>query len=103
VMAQGGMVAIDCSRRAAEKAHGPAVAAGYTDDQVTRYLLVRKNPLLWRWLLQREAEQVRFDDWMPTQLTLPGVAERICDGIVRLANLEQGGTLFAGVLEIQTR
>ena len=77
--------------------------ADTTYDQVTRYLLVRKNPLLWRWLLQREAEQVRFDGWMPTQLTLPGVAERICDGIVRLADLEHGGTPFAGILEIQTR
>jgi hypothetical protein len=74
-----------------------------TYDQVARYLLVRRNPLIIRWLLRLQTEQVRFDEWMQTQLSLPGVAERICDGIAKLADLDRGGLPFAAILEIQTR
>ncbi len=53
-------------------------------DQAARYLLVRANPLLFEWLLHKTPEQVQFGRWLPTQLTLPGAPQRLCDGIADL-------------------
>jgi hypothetical protein len=71
-------------------------------DQAARYLLLRAGALLFGWLLRRTAAQLRFERWLPTQLTLPGTRQRLCDGIAELADLERGGLPFAGIVEVQT-
>jgi hypothetical protein len=47
-------------------------------------------------------KQLRFVRWLPTQLTLPGATERICDSIADLADLQRGGLPFAALMEVQT-
>jgi hypothetical protein len=74
-----------------------------TYDEAARYLLMRAGAFLLYWLLRLKPSQVRFDSWLPTQLTLPGVKQRLCDGIARLADLEHGEAPFAAIVEIQTR
>ncbi len=71
-------------------------------DQAARYLLQKAGALLFYWLLRLSAAQLRFERWLPTQLTLPGIKERLCDGIAELVDLERGGLPFAGILEVQT-
>lgn len=71
-------------------------------DQAARYLLLRTGPLLFFWLLRLTLSQLRFERWLPTQLTLPGVSERLCDAIAELADLQRGGVPFAALLEVQT-
>ncbi len=71
-------------------------------DQAARYLLRRAEALLFYWQLRLNPTQLRFERWLPTQLTLPGIKERLCDGIAELADLQQGGRPFAGILEVQT-
>jgi hypothetical protein len=71
-------------------------------DQAARYLLLRAAPLLFYWLLRLTASQLRFERWLPAQLTLPGTRQRLCDGIAELVNLERGGLPFAAILEVQT-
>jgi hypothetical protein len=71
-------------------------------DQAARYLLLRAGALLFWWLLRLKPAQLRFVRWLPTQLTLPGVPQRICDGIAELCDLERGGLPFAALLEVQT-
>jgi len=74
-----------------------------TYDEAARYLLVRAGAALLEWLLGLGPSQIRFDGWLQSQLTLPGVKQRLCDGIARLADLERGGMPFAALVEIQTR
>src|ERR1043165_6340450 len=71
-------------------------------DQAARYLLLKAGALLFFWLLRLTSAQVRFERWLPTQLTLPGTPERLCDGIAELVDLKRGGLPFAAVLEVQT-
>jgi hypothetical protein len=71
-------------------------------DQAARYLLLRAGALLFSWLLRLTASQVRFERWLPTQLTLPGTRQRLCDGIAELVDLQRGGLPFAAILEVQT-
>ncbi len=71
-------------------------------DQAARYLLLRAGALLFFWLLRLTAGQLRFERWLPTQLTLPGTRQRLCDGIAELVDLQRGGLPFAGILEVQT-
>ena len=71
-------------------------------DQAARYLLVRACALLFFWLLRLSPAQLRFERWLPTQLTLPGTRQRLCDGIAELADLQRGGLPFAALLEVQT-
>lgn len=47
-------------------------------------------------------EQLRFVRWLPTALTLPGLAERLCDGIADLVDEAAGGVPEVALLEIQT-
>jgi hypothetical protein len=72
-------------------------------DQAARYLLLRAGALLFWWLLRLTPAQVRFERWLPTQLTLPGVPQRLCDAVAELADLERGGRPFAALLEVQTQ
>jgi hypothetical protein len=81
----------------------PAFPDPTTYDEAARYLLVRAGAGLLGWLLRSSPERVRFDGWIQSQLTLPGVKQRLCDGIARLADLERGGLPFAALVEIQTR
>ena len=81
----------------------PAFPDLTTYDEAARYLLVRAGATLLEWLLRLDPSQVRFEGWLQSQLTLPGVKQRLCDGIARLADLERGGTPFAALVEIQTR
>jgi hypothetical protein len=74
-----------------------------TYDEAPRYLLMRGGAFLLYWLLRLTPSQIRFDRWLPAQLTLPGVQQRLCDGIARLADLEHGEAPFAAIVEIQTR
>src|SRR4051794_25733559 len=71
-------------------------------DQAARYLLQKAGELLFWWLLHLTPAQLRFERWLPTQLTLPGVPQRLCDGIAELADLQRGGLPFAALLEVQT-
>ena len=71
-------------------------------DEAARYLLLRAGPLLFFWLLRLTPTQLRFQRWLPTQLTLPGVPERLCDAIAELSDLQRGGLPFAALLEVQT-
>ncbi len=71
-------------------------------DLSARYLLQRAGALLFSWLLRLTPQQLRFERWLQTQLTLPGVTERICDSIAELADLQRGGIPFAALMEIQT-
>src|ERR1700692_3460856 len=71
-------------------------------DQAARYLLLKASALLFSWLLRLTPAQLRFERWLPTQLTLPGTPQRLCDGIAALADLERGGLPFAAILEVQT-
>jgi hypothetical protein len=71
-------------------------------DQAARHLLLRSAPLLFHWLLRLTPAQLRFERWLPTQLTLPGTRQRLCDGIAELVNLQRGGLPFAAILEVQT-
>jgi hypothetical protein len=71
-------------------------------DQAARYLLLRAGPLLLSWLLRLTPARLRFERWLPTQLTLPGTRQRLCDGIAELADLQRGGLPFAALLEVQT-
>jgi hypothetical protein len=71
-------------------------------DQAARYLLQRAGALLFYWLLHLTPAQLRFERWLPTQLTLPGTRQRLCDGIAHLADLQHGGRPFAAILEVQT-
>ena len=61
-------------------------------DLLVRYLLPKAGALLFHWLLRKTPEQVRLERWLPTQLTLPGVPERLCDGIAELLDLEKGAS-----------
>ena len=81
----------------------PAFPDPTTYDEAARYLLGRAGAALLEWLLGLSPSQIRFDGWLQSQLTLPGVKQRLCDGIARLADLERGGTPFAALVEIQTR
>ena len=81
----------------------PAFPDPTTYDEAARYLLGRAGAALLEWLLRLSPSQIRFDGWLQSQLTLPGVKQRLCDGIARLADLERGGTPFAALVEIQTR
>lgn len=72
-------------------------------DQAARYLLLKAGALLFGWLLRLTPTQLRFERWLPTQLTLPGVPQRLCDGIAELADLDRGGKPFAALLEVQTQ
>src|SRR5262245_9078224 len=71
-------------------------------DQAARYLLLRAGALLFFWLLRLSCAQLRFERWLPTQLTLPGTPQRLCDGIAELADLQRGGLPYAAILEVQT-
>jgi hypothetical protein len=71
-------------------------------DQAARYLLQKAGALFFWWLLRRSAAQLRFERWLSAQLTLPGVPQRLCDGIAELSDLERGGPPFAAILEVQT-
>jgi hypothetical protein len=81
----------------------PAFPDPTTYDEAARYLLGRAGAALLEWLFRLSPSQIRFDGWIQSQLTLPGVKQRLCDGIARLADLERGGTPFAALVEIQTR
>jgi hypothetical protein len=81
----------------------PAFPDPTTYDEAARYLLQRAGAGPIGWLLRLGPQQVRFDGWLPTQLTLPGVKQRLCDGIARLADLERGGAPAAALVEVQTR
>ena len=74
-----------------------------TYDESARYLLLRAGAGLLSWLLRLSPTQVRFDGWIQSQLTLPGVKQRLCDGIAHLADLERGEAPFAALVEVQTR
>ncbi len=74
-----------------------------TYDEAARYLLGRAGAMLLSWLLRLSPSQIRFDGWLQSQLTLPGVKQRLCDGIARLADLEHGEAPFAALVEVQTR
>ncbi len=71
-------------------------------DQAARYLLLQPRELLFCWLLRRSPDQIGFTRWLPTQLTLPGVPQRLCDGIAELVDLDRNGLPFAALLEVQT-
>ena len=65
-------------------------------------MLLRAGALLFFWLLRLTAAQLRFERWLPAQLTLPGTRQRLCDAMAELADLERGGLPFAAILEVQT-
>jgi hypothetical protein len=71
-------------------------------DQAARYLLLKAGALSFYWLLRLTPAQLRFGRWLPAQLTLPGVRERLGDGVAELADLQRGGRPFAAILEVQT-
>src|SRR5580693_8633386 len=71
-------------------------------DQAARYLLLQAGSLLFCWLLRLTPVQLRFERWLPTQLTLPGTRQRLCDAIAELTDLQRGGLPFAALLEVQT-
>lgn len=72
-------------------------------DQAARYLILRAGALLFWWLLRLTPAQLRLERWLPTQLTLPGAPQRLCDGIAELVDLGHGGMPFAALLEVQTQ
>ena len=72
-------------------------------DQAARYLLVKASGALFEWLTGLPPDRVRFGRWLPAQLTLPGVPERLCDGVAELADLDRGGAPVAALLEVQTQ
>jgi len=71
--------------------------------QTARYLFWKAGALFFWWLLRLRAAQLRFERWLPNQLTLPGIAQRLCDGIAELMDLEHGGLPFAALLEVQNQ
>jgi hypothetical protein len=81
----------------------PAFPDPTTYDEAARYLLGRAGAGVFAWLLRLGPDRVRFDGWIQNQLTVPGVKQRLCDGIARLADLDRGGVPFAALVEIQTR
>lgn len=72
-------------------------------DLLARYVVTQAGALFFLWCLRRSSGRVRFARWLPAQLTLPGVPERLCDGMAELIDLEHGGSPFAGLVEIQTQ
>jgi hypothetical protein len=72
-------------------------------DQAARFLIHQTGGLFFQWLLRKTAQQVSFSRWRTAPLTLPGVADRLCDGIAELADQERGGLPFAALLEVQTQ
>lgn len=54
------------------------------------------------WLAGWRSGQPRFDRWHPTELTLPGLVQRICDAIALLTDEEHGGMPVAGLIEVET-
>jgi hypothetical protein len=71
-------------------------------DEASRYLARRAGAGIMHWLLRLDATHVRFDSWLDSVLTLPGMKERICDAVARMANLDKGGVPFAAIVEFQT-
>lgn len=71
-------------------------------DQAGRYLLLAAGARLFSWLFAGTKLQLRFERWLPTQLTLPGVTQRLCDGIAALTDQGGGGLPCAAILEVQT-
>jgi hypothetical protein len=86
-----------------EKPMLPVFPDPTTYDEASRYLMQRAGAVLLYWLLRLSPEQVRFDGWLQSQLTLPRVKQRLCDGIARLADLKRGEAPFAALIEVQTR
>jgi hypothetical protein len=72
-------------------------------DESMRYLARRARGALMHWLLQLDQNHVRFDTWEDPVLVWPGMKERVCDLIARLANLDKGGIPTAGIVEFQTQ
>ena len=71
-------------------------------DEAARYLLLQTEGAFFDWLLPNRRGTLEFRNWGPTQLTLPNVRQRICDGIAFLGDRTRNGVPVAGLLEIQT-
>ena len=71
-------------------------------DESSRYLARRGNAALMYWLLQLDPTHLRFDSWLDPVLIWPGMKERVCDAIARLADLDKGGIPCAAIVEFQT-
>lgn len=71
-------------------------------DELAKRVLEAGGPLL-LWAAGWGDEQMAFRRWMPTELTLPGLAQRICDAVAHLTDEGQGGAPVAGLVEVQTR
>jgi hypothetical protein len=83
----------------------PGRGAGMDDndyDEALRYLSRRVKAPLLHWFLQLDATHVDFQSWLDPVLVWPGMKERVCDLIARLANLDRGGLPTACIVEFQT-
>lgn len=70
-------------------------------DHAARHLLLQAGGVLVDWLLPETPARPRFERWLPTQLTLPGVPQRLCDGIAALTDAGRGPV--AALLGVQTK
>lgn len=70
------------------------------DELGKRMLDLGQGPLL-LWVAQWKAEEMQFDEWSPTELTIPGVVQRICDAVAYLT--APNGVPLAGIVEVQTK
>ncbi len=72
-------------------------------DEASRYLGHQGDAPVIRWLLRLREDQVGFDGFLNSVLTLPGSKQRICDLVVRLRDLSRNGVPVAGLVEFQTK
>jgi hypothetical protein len=71
-------------------------------DESSRHLARRAKAAMMYWLLQLDATHIHFDAWIDPVLVWPGMKERVCDVIARMADLDNGGIPCAGIVEFQT-
>ena len=71
------------------------------DEVAKRITDLGEGPLL-LWLADYSPSQIGFVRFLPTELTLPGTTQRICDALAHLVDHTQGGIPLGGIVEFQT-
>jgi hypothetical protein len=72
-------------------------------DESLRHLARRADAAIMHWLLQLDATRARFASWLDPVLVWPGMKERVCDLIARMADLDRGGLPTACIVEFQSQ
>ena len=53
-------------------------------DEAARFLLRQGGGPLLAWLLEEKPEDLHFEGWIDSVLSIPGTKERLCDAIARM-------------------